>query len=89
MPLASLTKDRAVWLQSTGFEAAFIEECETSNKELLGGKRKVNFVFRSPEVLVEERFGKCLRYVCDKINGCMFLICQFEQYDINTLIHIT
>ena len=27
---------------------------DTSDKELLGGKRKADFVFRSPEVLVEE-----------------------------------
>ena len=31
---------------------------------------------------------KCLRYVCDKNNRCMFFICQFEQYEINTLIDI-
>ena len=56
--LAFITKDRVVWLRSTGFEAAFVGEYETSNKELLRGKRKVDFVFRSPEVLVEERFRK-------------------------------
>ena len=31
---------------------------------------------------------KCLGCVCDKNNRCMFLICQFEQYEMNTLIDI-
>ena len=37
---------------------AFIRESETRHNELLGGKRKVDFNFRSPEVLIEERFSK-------------------------------
>ena len=55
LPLASITEDQVVWLRSIRFEAAFIGECEASDKELLGGRKKV---FRSPKVRVEERFMK-------------------------------
>ena len=54
--MASITKDQVVWLRSIGFEASFIGECETSDKELMDEKGKVDIVFRSPEALVEERF---------------------------------
>ena len=52
------SKDQVVWLRSIGFEAAFIGDCETSDMKLLDGKRKVDFVSGSPEVLVEERSMK-------------------------------
>ena len=63
-PLASITKDQVVWLRSVGFEATFIGECETSDKELLGGKRKVDFVFISPEVLVKKESVRKMFPIC-------------------------
>ena len=48
--------------------AAFIGEYDTSDKELLGGKRKVDFVFRSPEVLVEEERFRKMFPICFLIN---------------------
>ena len=65
--LASITKDQVVWLRTVGFEAAFIGECETSDKELLGGKRR-SILFLEALKFSLKHSWKCLRYVCDKKN---------------------